>query len=110
MTPPDAGSSEAAVSPFYIPSSAATGAQRLHVLKQADSFAVIDDFGDMQALQAAPEGLFFNDTRHLARLRLTVNGQRPLLLSSTVTEDNAMVSVDLTNPDLVVDGQLSVPR
>ena len=33
-------------------------------------------------------------------LRLTINGQRPMLLSSTVRGDNATLICDLTNPDL----------
>jgi glycogen debranching enzyme len=33
-----------------------------------------------------------------------------LFLSSTVKEDNALLAVDLTNPDMFVDGQVMVPR
>jgi glycogen debranching enzyme len=101
---------ETAVSPFYIPSTGAIATQHSHVLKQGDSFAVLDPFGDSQATGPALEGLFFEDTRYLARLALTIDGLRPLLLSSTVTEDNAMLSTDLTNPDLVEDGRLRLPR
>jgi glycogen debranching enzyme len=106
--PDDSG--ETAVSPFYIPSTGGIATQHSHVLKQGDSFAVLDPFGDIQATGPALEGLFFEDTRYLARLALTIDGLRPLLLSSTVTEDNAMLSSDLTNPDLVEDGRLRVPR
>jgi glycogen debranching enzyme len=98
------------VSPFYIPSTIASATQHPHVLKQGDSFAVLDRFGDMQATGPALEGMFFEDTRYLARLTLTVDGVRPLFLSSTVTEDNAMLSVDLTNPDLMEDERLRLPR
>jgi glycogen debranching enzyme len=101
---------ETAVSPFYIPSTGGIATQHSHVLKQGDSFAVLDPYGDIQAVGPALEGLFFEDTRYLARLALTIDGLRPLLLSSTVTEDNAMMSSDLTNPDLVQDRRLRVPR
>ncbi|HEX3501305.1 MAG TPA: amylo-alpha-1,6-glucosidase [Stellaceae bacterium] len=101
---------ETAVSPFYIPSTGAIATRHSHVLKQGDTFAVLDPFGDSQATGPTLEGLFFEDTRYLARLALTVDGLRPLLLSSTVTEDNAMLSTDLTNPDLVEDGRLRLPR
>jgi len=101
---------ETVLSPFYIPSTAAIATQYSHVLKQSDSFAVLDPFGDIQAIGPTLEGLFFEDTRYLARLALTVDGVRPLLLSSTVTEDNAMLSSDLTNPDLVEGGRLRLPR
>jgi glycogen debranching enzyme len=108
--PLDGDSGEAGVSPFYIPSTGTVATLHSHVLKQADSFAVLDDFGDVQASKAAPEGLFFEDTRYLARLALTVDGLRPLLLSSTVTEDNAMLSTDLANPDLAEEGHLRLAR
>ena len=48
----------------------------------------------------SPEGVFYRDTRHLSHYRLTIAGARPMLLSATVREDNAMLICDLTNPDL----------
>src|SRR5204863_909328 len=36
--------------------------------------------------------------------------RRPLLLSSTISEDNTILAVDLTNPDVVRDGHVLVPR
>ncbi len=105
-----AESDETGVSPFYIPSTAAIATQHAHVLKQADSFLVLDVFGDAQASGPGLEGLFFEDTRYLSRLALTIEGMRPLLLSSTVTEDNAMLSTDLTNPDLTENGRLRLGR
>src|SRR5579859_3429786 len=107
---PDSALAEPKLSPFYIPSSAAVGLEQSHVLKHTDGFVVVDKFGDMQATGTGPEGLFFNDTRHLAQCRLTINGVRPLLLSSSVTTDNAMISVDLANPDLGRDGQIEIAR
>ena len=105
-----AATAEADVSPFYIPSAAIASAQRSHVLKQGDSFAVLDQYGDIQADGPAPEGFFFEDTRYLSRLVLSIDGLRPMLLSSTVTEDNALLSTDLTNPDLFEDKRLRVAR
>jgi glycogen debranching enzyme len=95
------------VPPFYI---SAISAYRPRVLKQGDSFAVLDHFGDAQATGPAAEGLFFEDTRYLSQLILTINGHRPLLLSSVVTEDNLMLTADLTNPDLAEDEGLSLPK
>lgn len=86
------------LSPFSIPASAAVAGHR--VLKNGDSFAVFDEFGHAQAAGAAAEGLFFEDTRYLSRLALTVGGQPPLLLSSAVTEGHTVLSVDLANPEL----------
>src|SRR5262249_6945253 len=85
------------ISSFGIPGTAGAAGNR-HVLKNANSFAVFDEFGQIQASGPAAEGLFFEDTRYLSRLAMLINGARPLLLSSTVTEGNTMLSVDLANP------------
>jgi glycogen debranching enzyme len=85
-------------SPFYIPVTASTVGNGRHVLKNANSFAVLDEFGQIQASGPAAEGLFFEDTRYLSRLAMAINGAQPLLLSSTVTEGNTVLSVDLANP------------
>ena len=97
-------------SPFYISAAAAVATQRPRVLKQGDAFAVLDDFGNAQASGPASQGLFFQDTRYLAQLLLTIDGVRPLLLSSFVTEDNTALSADLTNPDLVNPDGTALPR
>ena len=96
------------VSAFYIPSSTATLHAR-RVLKEGDSLAILDEFGNITATNTA-EGFFFEDTRYLSRLILSLNGQGPLLLSSTVTEDNATLEVDLANPDIYEHGRLILGR
>jgi len=57
-------------------------AGQLRILEGA-TFCICDDLGD---LDGQVEGLFSEDTRYLSRLRLTINGQRPLLLSSDKIE------------------------
>ncbi|MDI4658936.1 amylo-alpha-1,6-glucosidase [Xanthobacter autotrophicus] len=69
-------------------------------LKHDDTFAVFDAHGDAVPGLASNHGLFHRDTRHLSHFFLTIDGVRPLLLSSTVREDNATLTCDLTNPDL----------
>ena len=98
------------VSRFYIPASAAVGIARANVLKNGDCFAILDPFGNAQATGPAAEGLFFEDTRYLSQLALTIDGMRPLLLSSSVSEDNDILEADLTNPDLIENGRLRSPR
>lgn len=73
---------------------------RPRTLKHGDTFLVLDHHGDAQALWETAEGLFHHDTRHLSRVVVSINGQRPLLLSSGVSDDNALLTVDMTNPDL----------
>jgi len=94
------------VSPFPTPATVLVENQGRRVLKNGNSFAVLDAFGNAQAAGPAAEGLFFEDTRHVSRLVTSIDGIRPLLLSSAVTADNAMLLVDLTNPDLIEKGEL----
>ncbi|MCO5091195.1 glycogen debranching N-terminal domain-containing protein [Bosea sp. (in: a-proteobacteria)] len=76
----------------------------LRNLKHGDAFAVLDAHGDIGTRSETAEGLFFRDTRFLSHLELRVEGKRPLLLSSAVHEDKAVLSVELTNPDLRIGG------
>jgi len=96
------------VSPFYIPSTTAMRHER-RVLKDGDSLAILDEFGNIEAATAA-EGFFVEDTRYLSRLTLAISDQMPLLLSSTVTEDNGTLEVDLANPDQLEHGHVVLPR
>ena len=50
---------------------------------QGSTFCVSDDLGD---LVAGPAGFYVDDTRHLSRLLLTVDGERPLLVDSRNVE------------------------
>jgi glycogen debranching enzyme len=81
---------------------AATGPETRirRTLKHNDTFLVIDAHGDIGAAAGTSDGLFHRDTRFLSRLELRVNGMQPLLLGSNVREDNAVFTVDLTNPDM----------
>ncbi|TXM94150.1 amylo-alpha-1,6-glucosidase [Methylobacterium sp. WL116] len=75
----------------------------LRSLKFGEAFAVLDSFGDI-GVQPGPEGLYFQDTRYLSRLHFTIEGQRPLMLSSVMQDDNGALSVDMTTPDIRLDG------
>ena len=73
--------------------------RRLRTMKQGDTFAVFDHHGDALAGSGSPEGIFHRDTRYLSHFRLSLEGQRPVLLSSTVRDDNAVLICDLTNSE-----------
>ena len=47
------------------------------------------------------DGIYLHDTRFLSQLELRLNGAPLLLLSSNVQEDNAVLTVDLANPELI---------
>jgi glycogen debranching enzyme len=95
---------------FYIRSSSARVDVRTRVLKQGNMFAVFDRFGDIDTFGTGELGLYYQDTRFLSRLTLKLGKDRPLLLSSTVREDNAVLAVDATNPDFWRDSEITIPR
>ncbi|MFN2426744.1 MAG: glycogen debranching N-terminal domain-containing protein [Candidatus Binatia bacterium] len=94
----------------YILATSSRADGRTLVLKEGETFAVFDRFGDVQHVGLAEQGMYVQGTRVLSRLELRVGRRRPHLLSSSVREDNDVLAVDLTNPDLVVDGTLVLPR
>src|SRR4051812_10920531 len=84
----------------YIRATSSRADERTRVLKHGDTFGVFDRFGDVQPIGNGEQGLFHLGTRHLSRLELRLDDVRPLLLSSTVSDANDTIAVDLTNPDL----------
>ncbi|CAN7724141.1 amylo-alpha-1,6-glucosidase [Neorhizobium sp. LjRoot104] len=90
----------APVAQFFIPAAASLQERRPRTLKHGDTFAVFDHNGDALSGPGSPEGLFYRDTRYLSHLYLTIDGKRLMLLSSTLRDDNATLTCDLTNPDL----------
>ena len=89
---------------FFVPVAASLQERRPQTLKHGDTFAVFDHNGDAVGGPGSPEGIYHRDTRHLSHFYLTVEDLRPLLLSSTVRDDNAVLICDLTNPEFV-DGE-----
>ncbi len=96
---------------YYILATSTRADDRTRVLKHGETFAVFDRFGDVQPVGLGEQGLYHDGTRFLSRLEVRIGGRRPLLLSSTVKEDNDLLAVDLTNPDLATrDGALVLRR
>jgi len=84
---------------YYVRASSALADDRTRVLKYGDTFAVFNRFGDIELVGPSKFGLFHAECRHLSQFTVHVNGRQPLLLGSTIREDNAFLSVDLTNVD-----------
>src|SRR5580704_12681991 len=95
--------------PFYI-AVADSAARARRTLKSGDTFVVMDSHGDVGASAGGPDGLFHRDTRYLSRLELTVNELQPLLLGSNLRDDNALLTVDLTNPDIFSDQRIVLQK
>ena len=95
---------------FYILATSSLADNRTRVLKHGETFAVFDPYGDIQSLGLGEQGIYHEGTRFLSRLLLCVGRSRPLFLSSTVKDDNVLLVVDLTNPDLMSNERVIVPR
>ncbi|MFP4597849.1 MAG: glycogen debranching N-terminal domain-containing protein [Persicimonas sp.] len=85
---------------FHILTTNLLNTARTRVLKHTNLFAVFDEVGDIMSWGSGAHGMYLEDMRHLSKLELRLWGQKPILLSSTVKEDNALMAVDLTNPEL----------
>ncbi len=94
---------------FIVATSAAVDPLRL-IQKVDDIFGVYDRFGDILPVGKGEQGLYFRGTRYLSHLELRINGQRPLFLSSNIDEDNVLMTVDLTNPDIYSGDRLLLRR
>lgn len=84
---------------FYIRAHSSLADRRTLVLMRREMFAVFDSYGDIEPI-STQQGIFYQGTRHVSCLELRISGLRPLLLSSALRDDNVLLSVDLTNPDM----------
>jgi glycogen debranching enzyme len=85
--------------------------ERTHSLRQDDCFGLFNEIGDIDAEARSEAGLYRAGVRHLSRFTLTVAGLRPLLLAASPREDNVLLGVNLTNPDVRGEGgRIVLPR
>jgi glycogen debranching enzyme len=101
---------EVSTQQYYIATKSAPPDDRTRVLKYGHSFGVFDRYGDVEPSGMGEEGIFYQGTRFLSELALFIGKSRPLLLSSTVREDNSLFTTDLTNLDISQDGHLAIAR
>src|SRR5687768_2501565 len=94
---------------FYILATSSRIGEQARVLKQGETFAVFDPYGNVQRVGLGEQGLYHEGTRYLSRLELRLMDRRPLLLSSTVTDDNSLLAIDLTNPDISLGDAVVLP-
>jgi glycogen debranching enzyme len=95
---------------WYILATSSRADDRTRVLKQGETFGVFDRYGDIQHIGIGEQGLYYEGTRFLSRYEMSVNQRRPMLLNSTVKEDNSIMTVDLTTPDLYSGHQRCIPK
>ena len=95
---------------FYILATSAPVDDRTRVLKYGETFAVCNRVGDIEPRGLGEQGLYHKETRYLSKLTLRLGRTPPQSLRSSIRKDNALLTVDMMNLDISVDGQVSVPR
>ncbi len=95
---------------FYILATSPGLSKEVLTLKHGESFAIFDPYGDIKQEGLGEQGLYYEGTRFLSHLELLFCNTRPFLLSSGPTRDNLVVTADLTNPDLILEGNDFLPR
>lgn len=95
---------------FYVLAASSRADDRTRVLKHGETFGVFDRHGDILPIGLGEEGLYHEGTRFLSRFELILEDARPLLLTSSVDEDNMVLAVDLTNQDLTDESGIVAPR
>jgi len=85
--------------PYRVDADAALATESTYVLNHADTFAVIDHWGDIGPGARGWQGIYHRDTRQISKLNVRLNGRLPILLNSTVTDDNLTLVADLTNAE-----------
>jgi glycogen debranching enzyme len=85
---------------YYILASSSYADDRVCVLNYEDSFGVFDRWGDFKQMGSGVQGIYHQGTRFISAMEIELNHYRPLLLSSSIKNENEILSVDLTNPDM----------
>jgi glycogen debranching enzyme len=106
----DGATSDDIPAQYRIAASATSQERRTRTLKHGDTFAVFDHRGDMGSEPGSSEGLYHRDTRILSTLTVLLEDARPVLLSSTIQDDNTSFSADLSNPDLLIGDIVALRR
>ncbi len=97
-------------SPYYILATSRLADEHGLVLKHGETFGVFDHYGDVKPTGLGEEGLYHEGTRYLSCLLLALEHARPMFLSSAIRQDNALLTIDLTNPDVSHGGRVAVSR
>jgi glycogen debranching enzyme len=103
------GSEPPSTASFYVSATEPTIRLR-RTMKHDDCFLVFDSHGDIGASSGGPDGLFKCDTRYLSHFEMLINGLQPLLLGSNLSDDNCILSVDLTNPDIYYENRVVLQK
>jgi glycogen debranching enzyme len=95
--------------PAAVPPLLAELGSKVLAVKEGDTFLYCDMEGNLDDRKEYGLGLYHRDTRFLSLFRMQISGRDPVLLSSSA-ERAYMSYVDLTNPELSEDGEVTVPQ
>lgn len=81
------------------------------ILKEGETFAIFDPYGDIQPITHRESGIFHRGTRYVSKFDFLMNGDlKPLLLNSTLRDDSGLLKVDMTNRDISLSGIGFIPK
>jgi glycogen debranching enzyme len=92
-----------------IPPLLADFASKVLSIKEGETFLYSDIAGNLDDRHEYGHGFYHRDTRFLSHFRMKVSGRDPILLSSS-SERAYMSYIDLTNPELFMNGDPMVPQ
>ena len=95
---------------YYILASSSYADTRVLTLNYGDTFGIFDRWGDIKQFGTCVQGVYHQGTRFISDMELEINHYRPMLLSSNIKNENEMLSVDLTNPDINDENNLVIPK
>jgi glycogen debranching enzyme len=96
---------------FYVSTNSSYADNSIKILNHSDTFGIFDRWGDITPYGEAVQGVYHKGTRYISESEFNINGDRPLLLSSAIKEDNEIFSVDLTNEAIPeMDGKPPIPK
>lgn len=81
-----------------------------YTLKHEESFAIFDSYGNIDINRNPEEGIYYEGTRFLSCCKLYIFDKDPILLSSAVKEDNSLFTADLTNPSIIKNEEIIIPK
>src|SRR6476646_8444 len=87
---------------YYIRASAQNVVHQRVSIKHGDSFVLTDRRGDLPIGPKLETGFYVGGTRHLSALELSIENERPVLLSSSLADDDVHLVAVQTNADMKV--------
>ena len=81
---------------YYIATNSSYADNRILILNNSNTFGIFDRWGDILPFGEQVQGVYHEGTRYLNECEFRINNGRPTLLSSSIREENEILSVDMT--------------